>query len=427
MSDQEASRPLAGDRPIDSPEQDTIGRGGFARQIQYQIETAPRGEGLVIAVTGEWGSGKTSVINLALSPLEAAQGYRVVRFNPWLFSGTPQLIEHFFSDLKAELAASGNTRLKEVGEALERYGATIDPLRFLPGADKAAALTTTFGRILRGREISISRQRDELNRLLAKHDELLVVVVDDIDRLHDQEVGDVMRLVRLVADFPNTVYVLAFDVKRVARAVGGPDSDAGHAYVEKIVQVSHEVPAISGEQLSQMLLERIDAALRSIKYRLNQQHWSRLYLVFRRYFRTPRDVSRYCNHVRAPMWLLAGEIEAADVLALEALRLFEPDFWTELPYLITELTTILENPLLPSTPAPDGDRLKSSSMLRVDLTRCENSYQSYFPRPRSISAVRATVRTRRPNGVTQDVSLTRRSFRPISRSRSNQARCRPSW
>jgi hypothetical protein len=351
-------RPLAGDRPIESPEQDTIGRAGFALQIQREIETAPRDEGLVLAVTGGWGSGKTSVINLALLPLEARSGYRIVRFNPWLFSGTPQLVEHFFAELRAQLKASGNDRLKEIGEALEQYGDAIDPLRFIPGADKAAAVSRFLGKIFKGPQYNIARQRHQLDALLARHDELLVIVVDDIDRLHDQEVADVMRLVRLVADFPNTAYLLAFDAGRVASAVDPRDPKDGHAYVEKIVQVSHDIPAISSEQLSQMLLERIDTALDGIPYKLDPQRWSALYLIFRRYLRSLRDVSRYANHIRSPMWLLADEIEAADVLGLEALRLFEHSFWAELPTLTNDLTSGEKPNLFSQERAADADRLK---------------------------------------------------------------------
>jgi hypothetical protein len=119
------------------------------------------------------------------------------------------------------------------------------------------------------------------------------------------------------------------------------------------------MPTISGEQLSQILLERINSVLKGCTYRLDQQHWSRVYLSFRRYLTTLRDVSRYCNHIRSPTRLLASEIEAADILTLEALRLFEHGFWKELPQLRNELSNVSgeANPFV-STPPPDGKQLK---------------------------------------------------------------------
>jgi hypothetical protein len=108
-----------------------------------------------------------------------------------------------------------------------------------------------------------------------------------------------------------------------------------------------------------MLLERLNSVLEGYTYRLDQQHWSRVYLSFRRYLTTPRDVSRYCNHIRSPIRLLASEVEAADILALEALRLFERTFWKELPQLLNELSNVPgEASPFVSTPAPDAERLK---------------------------------------------------------------------
>ena len=224
---------------------------------------------------------------------------------------------------------------------------------------KVSQLASFVGQIFKGPEASAERQRQRVNKLLADQEELLIIVIDDIDRLQDHEIADVMRLVRLVADFPNTVYLLVFDEDRVAQAIDGDDPAKGRSYVEKIVQVSHEMPMISGEQLSQILLERINGVLKGCTYRLDQQHWSRVYLSFRRYLSTLRDVSRYCNHIRSPTRLLVSEIEAADILALEALRLFEHGFWKELPQLHNELSNVSgeANPFV-STPPPDGKQLK---------------------------------------------------------------------
>jgi predicted KAP-like P-loop ATPase len=366
-----AERPhLFGDRPIESEDQDTIGRRGFAAQIRAEIEYAPRDQGLVVGVTGPWGCGKTSVINLAVNPLAKRGGYRVIRFNPWLFSGTPQLVEQFLAELRAQFT-SGGDRAAAIGNALERYSKVFDPIRFVPVANIVATVASGLGQAMQAEPESVESQREKLSGLLAEMDELLVIVVDDIDRLRDDEVADVMRLVRLIADFPNTVYVLAFDIERVAGALARDTVD-GYAYIEKIVQVSHEIPMASGEQLSSLALERIRGALVGIDFAPELQRWSRLFLTFRRYFETPRDVGRYGNHVRTPAALLADEVDLADVLALEALRLFEHSVWQQLPTLITELTSLVDapNPFL-DVPTPEPERLVQvvENANRPDLVR----------------------------------------------------------
>jgi predicted KAP-like P-loop ATPase len=209
----------AGDQPIDDVSQDELGRDGFAVALRDEIRDAPV-EGFVIGVTGDWGSGKTSVINMAVNPLAEEPRFRIVRFNPWLFSGTPQLIEHFFTEVSSQLREAGQRakgeRLLRLSEAISAYADILDPLRFAPGVDAAVRAGRASAGILEriGRKpASAHEKKVALDNLLADHDERLVVVMDDIDRLTDHEIRDVMRLVRLVGDFPNTIYVLAYAPK----------------------------------------------------------------------------------------------------------------------------------------------------------------------------------------------------------------------
>lgn len=62
------------DTPIRHFQDDTLGRGGFAKQIGkiiYNLDDVPNG--FVIAINGEWGSGKTSVMNMAVQTLKHLQ------------------------------------------------------------------------------------------------------------------------------------------------------------------------------------------------------------------------------------------------------------------------------------------------------------------------------------------------------------------
>ena len=334
-----------------------------------------------MGIVGEWGSGKTSVINLAIGPIRERPGYRIVEFNPWLFSGTPQLLEHYFTELRRQLESSGDAKLIRIAGALEEYSEAIDPLRFLPGLDKTWRLTRFISRMLRQGEVpkSAEAQRQHVATLLAERDELLLVVIDDIDRLRDHEVSDVMRLVRLVADFPNTVYVLAYDSQRVAEAVAKTPA-VGHEYLEKIVQVTHEIPSIVGEQLSDLAIDRINAVVGDVSQPFDREHWSKLFLAFRKYLKLPRDVARLVNHARAPIAQLRSDVDVADILALEALRLFERDFWRGLREVRTALTDTRSTEMwFSDEPEPDGDRLKTLVQGGIDPRTLQEVVLELFP------------------------------------------------
>src|SRR4051812_35595376 len=91
------SASLRGDRPIDSKDEDQLGRAPFARAIAEQILASPGLDSYVVALMGPWGSGKTSLLNMVAEEISLRSDRTVVlRFNPWIFSGAEQLVGHFF-------------------------------------------------------------------------------------------------------------------------------------------------------------------------------------------------------------------------------------------------------------------------------------------------------------------------------------------
>ena len=62
--DASASKHFDADRPVECREQDRLGRRSLAEAIAEQVCVIPVEHGFTIAVVGEWGSGKTSVLNM---------------------------------------------------------------------------------------------------------------------------------------------------------------------------------------------------------------------------------------------------------------------------------------------------------------------------------------------------------------------------
>ncbi|MEN8860575.1 P-loop NTPase fold protein, partial [Qipengyuania flava] len=53
-----------GDLPINKPEQDMFGIDGFVQSLARSVMNMRSPHGVVIALNGPWGSGKSSAINL---------------------------------------------------------------------------------------------------------------------------------------------------------------------------------------------------------------------------------------------------------------------------------------------------------------------------------------------------------------------------
>ena len=323
------------DSPIAKPEQDELGRLGLARQIAEQVRRTPAAEGFVIGLLGPWGSGKTSILNLVTTTLEdeAPGEVVVIRFNPWLFSGAEQLVTRFFSELSAALKLREGVWAKQLGGLLTAYGELLEPMGFVPVVGTGGSILGKFfkgagGYLKRRHEApSVEAKRAELRKALASSAKRILLVLDDIDRLNDAEIRDIMRLVRLVGDFPNCIYLLAFDRERVEAALGEPAGGDGRAYLEKILQFVNEVPPARRSDLSAILVRGIQSAADAAKPGpFDLELWQNVYaLGMFPLFTKMRDIRRYLNGVRLTLDTLGEEVAVVDVLALEAIRILRPD------------------------------------------------------------------------------------------------------
>ncbi len=351
---------LVRDAPIEKRADDRFGRAAFADAIARHIVDGNVSEGAVVAVMGPWGSGKTSVLNMIREALaDQPRDVEVFDFNPWYFSGTQQLVEHFFGDIAARFAESKDPRLTTAATALKQYGRLVRPVgqlatllgALVPGANVAGDLLGRSGEaakgaadILAGDQKSIKALRSEVKKAFSAIGKRIVIVLDDLDRLRGDEIRDIVRLVRLVADLPNTVYLLAFDRHRVEEALGEEfgtgDKDAGRNYLEKIVEVSFDLPAIRSDDLSQTLFAGLDGVIAGTPCTpLNKRDWTNFFgLGMRDLFTTPRDVHRYLNSLPVILRLIGDEVALADVLALEAVRVLAPDYFNALPGAVELLT-----------------------------------------------------------------------------------------
>lgn len=124
---------LRGDRPIETAEEDRLGRAPFSRAIAAQILEAPALDSYVVAIMGPWGSGKTSLINMIAEEAQLRSDAVVLKFNPWVFSGTEQLVGYFFRELGAQFSERKNDRLAAIGASLKKYAGLFGSFaQFIP-------------------------------------------------------------------------------------------------------------------------------------------------------------------------------------------------------------------------------------------------------------------------------------------------------
>ena len=341
-----AKRPVAipGDNPIRDAEADTLGRLKAARSFAQQVLSLDANEGVAVGVFGPWGSGKTSFINLAREEFEHEQ-VPVLDFNPWMFSGAEQLVERFFAELSAEMGEADD--LKHIGQAFKKYGDVLSTVTSvaskLIGLPLVGEITSTLVKTasnIADQPTSANSLRKKVADALKEHKKPIVVVLDDVDRLSASEIRDIFKLVRLTGSFPNLIYIVACDRFRVEEALDEKGLP-GRNYLEKILQLPFDLPEVPRHKLQEQILGAIERALANIENPgpFDQQVWPGVYSgILRPLIRNMRDVRRYAAAIQGTAASLDGRVARADMLGLEAVRLFLPDVFRHLPGAIDGLT-----------------------------------------------------------------------------------------
>lgn len=345
---------LATDTPIKAREQDLIGRIPFAERLADILKSAAGPESLVIGLYGPWGSGKTSVINLVENALsrkddDGKAGVSVVRFEPWNYLTAEQLLAQFLKEVEGALDKDAYGRRNLFGklrgkrpEVLNAFAAYSEALLMtagaaasLAGAPLAGVAVPAFGNRLTSRlrksadrAGSVSAKKQRLEEELLKFDGRVVVIIDDIDRLPNDQVRMVFQLVASLAKLPKINYLLSFDEEVVTRALSEVQKCDGAEYLEKVVQVPVRLPSISSGDLERILLKDINAIFEAFSYRredLDDKRWNGVCLTFlNNRFSTIREVRRFSNALKAKLTILPRFCCFEDVVALAVLELKVP-------------------------------------------------------------------------------------------------------
>lgn len=368
MTDATDKHPFSADRPITSASEDMLGRRGFAYSLASAIRGWKGNDSLVIALYGSWGSGKSSIKNLVLESLRKSQKScpEIVEFNPWQWAGQEQLAEAFFREIgivlgRSDTSKKGKRRAAKwrtysiyltLGASVAKSLKVVLPLLGVPGSNVLELATEGLrqsAEVTREGSEGLTAKSDAVDQSLAEIKKDLVgalktmkkpilVVVDDVDRLSTDEIKLLFQLVKANADFPNLIYFLLFQRDFVEKSLEGPASISGREFLEKIVQVGFDVPQIERRRMEKILFTDLDKLLgrETVGQRFKQQRWQNLYIAgLRSYFATLRDVHRYLAtlsfHVSLFQEKGSFNVNPIDLIAIEVLRVFEPEVYQALP------------------------------------------------------------------------------------------------
>lgn len=304
--------------------------------LSREIKSYKNEDSLTIGIVGKWGSGKTSFINMVLENFEENDDYIIIKFNPWNISSRKQLISDFFLQLSNNIEKKGsNEIIGAVGKSLGTLSKFFKPLGFIPPlsvlstirdiTEKASEFINEY---VESEKEDLKSLKDNINNKLTNLNKKIIIVIDDIDRLCDEEIREIFQLVKSIADFKNTIYILSYDREIVTKALDKTQQGKGEEYLEKIVQVPLVLPYISKNDLDKIFINRLNIIINIPDEEYDNSYFSEIYYNgLAENFENLRDIERYMNVFSLGINLAREELNINDYIVITLIKVFEPDLY----------------------------------------------------------------------------------------------------
>ncbi len=325
------------DQPITGFESspDQLNRENFAAHLAELITLSPKDDCLTVSLEGEWGYGKTSVVNLVKKAAAKQKNKPVIiEYNPWLAGKAEALIQDFLVQFSSQLNIPDRPKegLK-VAKELLAYSKLFNAMKFIPGVEPWASIVqgvfsaagSASEKISKLKELDVIGRKNKVKEKLSSLNQSIIVIIDDIDRLTPDEAFQVVRLVKAVADFPGTSFLLCFDPDYLTGALEKHGIKKADQYVDKIIQLRVPLPLISHRDMQKLAdteLTNLSNQSLTEHFENDQERLGYIYHQHAKYLiRTPRELKRIFNNLKLVLIQTKGEVCFTDLYCLSVISI----------------------------------------------------------------------------------------------------------
>lgn len=314
------------DTPIESKAQDLYGIDAFSQSLFEVIENIHNPNGEVIGLTGKWGTGKSSCINLIKEINRDKNVFIVNEFKCLWYQGEDTLAFNFLQNMIALMKGEGEEFIKDLKDfsrmALKGIGLASS---FTPFSGNA-----TFHNFIRDFELYLSEDKTieelflELKGKLSESKKHYLVIVDDLDRMSSKEIVSFLKILHFLGKLPRVTYLVAYDEDIVEKAIERESEGVDNYFLDKIIQFSYPLPVYHHDKLYASFYEEIKKIIKNET--INQGYLDAVMeLVIKPLPLTPRVKRKLLSSISISIIKMSGNVNAVDIIGLDAIRLLKPN------------------------------------------------------------------------------------------------------
>jgi KAP family P-loop domain len=179
---------------------------------------------------------------------------------------------------------------------------------------------------------SQSGQIEELTRLFSRLPVRVVFLLDEIDRMHKEELSVLLKILRGAPELTNVSYICAFSKDALARLISPDDLQFGSRYLDKFFPVQLPLPRIDADLRERLFSGRLSDMLESekafssegAKKKFEDARNSLWYGVLKDRLTNFRALGQLLRGLNNSLHALKQEVNFFDLFVIECIRMLLP-------------------------------------------------------------------------------------------------------
>ena len=306
------------DWPIEGKSEDILDLAEEAKKIAGEVLSLDKSKTWSLAITAQWGAGKTSFLNLIKENF-SDNDFEIVYFNPRDSRSYQTIQEDFFGLITCVLSKYDSG----CSSVMKDYMSSLQLIDNRGVIEKVVS----FYRIWDKEDL-----KDKLKKSFAHINRKILVLIDDFDRLSKEEILEVLKLIDSNAAFANLVFLTAYDKDQVNKALGESNNTGDACFVDKFFNLEFVIPSrpysYITNYISDKLCSKLDAKAHeasSIKKTLKDVE-----NILKEYLPTLRDAKRFINQFHLDYRLVRGDVKLYEYVLVQLIKYRYHDEYTKL-------------------------------------------------------------------------------------------------
>lgn len=304
---------------------DLLGRNMIVRQLYNYISSYHSDCAYTIALIGEWGSGKTTIINNVKEMLKNNKVICIDEIDPWLLGSKEALLISIYQKIINKTGIKFSPiKTRKIINTLNTViaGYAEEKIGFSHLTELISSFSEDKYKELEKLELLISS-------FLLTYDKKVVVIVDNLERANAENIIFLFKLISTVFNIPNIIYVLTYDQERMDEILRN-SAQINPKFIEKIVQQEIYIPVIDpnkSETLFSRCTNNIIKKYTKNEININYERYAPIVEHICKYTQNLRQYKRLINSAFSIAFCNGCYLDAASLLMLEIIHFKEPTLY----------------------------------------------------------------------------------------------------